>query len=168
MPARCGSPAIFARTSSTFNLRTESVDYQIITNNYTVNWFTGLPGGSGPTFQVVGLDFSNPANYHYRGFFEDYLTAKGEDWQGRLDSEYEPAGLDWLPKIQAGLRYVDRDADRTRRSPLLMPTPADLRHPDQRRAAGLSAVQLRVPRRQPQTVAAHLAGADIRTACGTI
>ena len=103
----------FARTSSTFNLRTESVDYQIAPNNYTVNWFTGLPGGSGPTFQVVGLDVTDPANYQYRGFFEDYLTAKGKDWQGRLDAEYEPAGLDWLPKIQAGVRYVDRDADRT-------------------------------------------------------
>jgi iron complex outermembrane receptor protein len=103
----------FARTSSTFNLRTESVDYQIVPNNYTVNWFTGLPGGSGPTFQVVGLDVTDPANYQYRGFFEDYLTAKGKDWQGRLDAEYEPAGLDWLPKIQAGVRYVDRDADRT-------------------------------------------------------
>jgi TonB-dependent receptor len=102
-----------ARTSSRFDLRTESVDYQLNTNNFTVNWFTGLPGGSGPTFQIVGIDPSDPSLYTYRGFYEDYLTAKGKDWQGRLDAEYEPAGLDWLPRIQAGVRYVDRDATRT-------------------------------------------------------
>ena len=101
-----------ARTDSTFKLRTESVDYFVTTNNFTVNWFTGHPGGSGPTFEVVGLDFANPANYHYRGFFEDYLTAKGKDWQGRLDFEFTPRGIDFLPKIQWGVRYVDRDATR--------------------------------------------------------
>jgi iron complex outermembrane receptor protein len=99
-----------ARTDSKFKLRTESVDYSINTNQFTVNWDTGLPGGPGPTFEVVGLDFANPANYHYRGFFEDYLTAKGKDWQGRLDFEYEPHGIDFIPKISWGMRYVDRDA----------------------------------------------------------
>lgn len=101
-----------ARTDSTFKLRAESVDYYINTNNYTVNWFTGRPGGDGPTFETIGLDFSNPALYNYRGFFERYLVAKGDDWQARLDGEYEPAGLNWLPKIQAGVRYVTRDASR--------------------------------------------------------
>ena len=104
--------ADLARTSSVFDLRTESLDYEISTNQYTVNWFTGLPGDSGPTFQVVGLDFSNPANYNYRGFFEEYLKAKGKDWQGRLDFEYEPRSVSFLKKIQWGARYVDRDASR--------------------------------------------------------
>jgi iron complex outermembrane receptor protein len=104
--------ADLARTDSTFKLRTESVDYKINNNNLTVNWFTGRPGGTGPTIQVTGLDFANPANYNYRGFFEDYLTAKGKDWQGRLDFEFAPRGVDFLSKIQWGLRYVDRDASR--------------------------------------------------------
>jgi iron complex outermembrane receptor protein len=98
-----------ARTKSTFNLRTESVDYEITTNRYTVDWYTGPVGGYGPTFQVSGLDFSNPANYDYRGFFEDYLTAKGKDWQARLDFEWKP-GIDFLHNIQWGARFVDRDA----------------------------------------------------------
>jgi iron complex outermembrane receptor protein len=101
--------ADLARTSSTFNLRTESVDYEINTNNYSVDWYTGRPGGYGPTFQVNGLDFSNPANYTYRGFFEDYATAKGDDWQARLDFDYD-TGIAFIPKIQAGVRFVDRDA----------------------------------------------------------
>lgn len=104
--------ADLARTSSKFDLRTESVDYEINTNQYSVDFFTGLPGGSGPTFQVKGLDYANPAIYDYRGFYEEYLTAKGKDWQGRLDFEYEPGGSSFLTKIQWGARYVDRDASR--------------------------------------------------------
>ncbi|HVL78646.1 MAG TPA: TonB-dependent receptor [Sphingomicrobium sp.] len=99
-----------ARTDSQFDLRTESVDFEINRKNYSVDWFTGRVGGSGPTFRIRGLDPSNPANYNYRGFFEDHLTAEGDDWQARLDFEYEPAGLDFLPKIQWGVRYVDRNA----------------------------------------------------------
>lgn len=102
-----------ARTSSKFKLRAESVDFYINRNDYSVNWFTGEPGGSGPTFDVVELDFTNPANYNYRGFFERYEVAKGDDWQGRLDAEYKPSGLDWLPRIQFGARYTDRNASRT-------------------------------------------------------
>ncbi|TFI59688.1 TonB-dependent receptor [Sphingomonas parva] len=101
--------ADLARTDSTFDLRTESVDYEINTKAYSVDWFTGEVGGPGPTFAVRGLDFTNPGIYNYRGFFEDYLTAKGKDWQARLDLEYEP-GLSFIPKIQAGLRFVDRKA----------------------------------------------------------
>jgi TonB-dependent receptor len=105
--------ADLARTSSEFNLRTESVDFYINRNDYSVDWFTGTIGSEGPTFAVNGLDFSDPGNYAYRGFFEDYLTAKGDDWQGRLDAEYKPAGIDWLPVIQAGVRYTNRDASRS-------------------------------------------------------
>jgi TonB-dependent receptor len=102
-----------ARTTSKFKLRAESVDYYINRHDYTVNWFTGRPGGSGLTFDVVGLDFTDPANYNYRGFFERYEVAKGSDWQGRLDAEYKPAGLEWLPRVQFGARFTDRDASRT-------------------------------------------------------
>lgn len=100
-----------ARTESTFRLRAESVDYNLSTNDYSVNWFTGRPGGNGPTFEVVGIDFANPALYRYRGFFERYLVAKGDDWQARFDAEYEP-GIGWLPSLQAGVRYVTRTASR--------------------------------------------------------
>ena len=102
--------ADLAHTHSHFQLRTESVDYQIATHDYTVNWFTGYPDSTeGPTFQVVGLDPANAANYQYRGFYEDYHDPKGKDWQGRLDFEYDPH-INVIPKIQWGVRYVDRDA----------------------------------------------------------
>jgi TonB-dependent receptor len=98
-----------AHTTSHFALRTESVDYQLATKNYDVNFYNGEPGGYGPVFEVVGLDFSDPANYQYRGFFEDYSDPRGSDWQGRLDFEYDPQ-IALIPKIQAGIRYVDRAA----------------------------------------------------------
>ncbi|MGZ2410725.1 iron complex outermembrane recepter protein [Sphingomonas sp. F9_3S_D5_B_2] len=101
--------ADLAHTSSHFKLRTESIDYQIGTHDYDVNWYTGEPGGSGPTFEVVGLDPTDPSNYQYRGFFEDYSDPKGKDWQGRVDFEYDPH-LNFIPKIQWGVRYVDRKA----------------------------------------------------------
>jgi iron complex outermembrane receptor protein len=104
--------ADLARTDSTFRLRAESVDYGINNENFTLNWFTGRPGGDGPTLEIVGLDFENPANYNYRGFFERYLVAEGDDWQARFDAEYEP-GLAWLPNIQAGVRYTDRNSARS-------------------------------------------------------
>ena len=99
-----------ARTDSRFDLRTESVDFEINRKDYSVDWFTGRPGDDGPTFQVRGLDTTDPANYDYRGFYEDYLTAEGDDWQARLDFEYEPAGIDFIRNVQWGIRYVNRDA----------------------------------------------------------
>ena len=102
--------ADLARTDSRFDLRTESVDYEINNNDYSVDWFTGRPGGDGPTFQIRGLDPTDPSNYNYRGFYEDYLTAEGDDWQARLDFEYEPAGIDFIRNIQWGVRFVNRDS----------------------------------------------------------
>ncbi|HEY0044629.1 MAG TPA: TonB-dependent receptor [Allosphingosinicella sp.] len=102
-----------ARTTSKFRLETESVDYEINTNQYAVDYVIGSPRGPGPTFQVRGIDPANPAIYSYRGFYEDYLTAKGSDWQARLDFEYD-TGIEFLPKVEAGVRYVNRDASARR------------------------------------------------------
>jgi TonB-dependent receptor len=99
-----------AHTYSHFQLRTESVDFELNNNNYSVDWYTGYPGSDrGPTFQVVGIDPTDPANYDYRGFFEDHADPKGKDWQARLDFEYDPH-IAAIPKIQWGVRYVDRHA----------------------------------------------------------
>jgi TonB-dependent receptor len=99
-----------AHTYSHFQLRTESVDFELNNNDYSVDWYTGFPGSDkGPTFQVSGIDPTDPTNYDYRGFFEDYADPKGKDWQARLDFEYDPH-INLIPKIQWGVRYVDRRA----------------------------------------------------------
>lgn len=109
-----------ARTNSTFTGSTESVDYRLCPslpgNNdpfncgQTVNFVIGAPGQI-PSFNLVGFDPSNPNNYAFRGLFEENQQAKGKDWQGRLDFDYQ-TGLNFLPKLQWGVRYVDRDASR--------------------------------------------------------
>lgn len=103
-----------ARTDSTFTGSTESVDYVLCGGafncGHTVDFVIGAPGDI-PRFELVGFDPSNPANFAYRGLFEEAQQAKGDDWQGRLDFEYE-LGQPVLPKVQWGIRYVDRDAGR--------------------------------------------------------
>ncbi len=106
-----------ARTDSTFTGSTESVDYVLCPGpgepfncGQTVNFDIGAPGEI-PNFELVGFDPSNPANYAFRGLFEERQKAKGQDWQGRLDFEYQ-LGNTFLPKLQWGVRYVDRDASR--------------------------------------------------------
>lgn len=104
--------ADLARTTSKFADKTESVDWQLRSNdNLVVDWFTGLPGGDGPTFTVSGVDLTDINNYSYRGFYEEYQFADGDDWQARLDFEYD-TGITVLPKLQFGLRGVDRSASR--------------------------------------------------------
>ena len=118
-----------ARTSSTFKGSTESVDYRLCASRppgtngptdpgdrdpfncgQTVNFVIGAPGDI-PSFELANFDPSDPNNYAFRGLFEENQIAKGKDWQGRLDFEYQ-TGMSFLPKLQWGVRYVDRDASR--------------------------------------------------------
>ena len=100
-----------ARTDSTFTGSTESVDYAFVSPQ-TVNFDNNVGSDGGPEFSFANFDPANPANYTYRGFFEEAQVAHGDDWQGRLDVQYEPGGDSFVSRIEAGLRYVDRDAHR--------------------------------------------------------
>jgi iron complex outermembrane recepter protein len=97
--------ADLARTKSTFTGSTASVDYAFASPQ-TIDFDLETP-----TFTFENFDPSNPANYIYRGFYEENQVAKGSDWQARLDGEYQ-TGIEFLPKIQVGARYTDRDASR--------------------------------------------------------
>ena len=99
-----------ARTSSTFTGSTASVDYAL-THPYTIDAIQNVNGNQGPQVRIENFDPANPANYQYRGFYEEAQIAHGDDWQGRLDMQYEP-GIDFLNRIEAGVRYVHRDAHR--------------------------------------------------------
>jgi iron complex outermembrane recepter protein len=124
-----------ARSRSTFKGSTESVDYAFA-NRQTVNFNSGTPngGGGGPEFSFENFDPADPANYIFRGLFEEAQVSKGNDWQARLDGQYD-TGITWLPRIEAGLRYVDHKAHRefgsryanfeSRRIPISAITPLD-------------------------------------------
>jgi TonB-dependent receptor len=100
-----------AYTDSTFTGSTASVDFAFA-NRQTVNFDTNIEREvGGAQFNFVNFDQSNPANYIYRGFYEEAQQATGRDWQARLDASYE-TGWSALPEIQFGVRYTDREARR--------------------------------------------------------
>jgi TonB-dependent receptor len=104
-----------ARTVTEFNLNVDSFDTEIrgpvVVNANLDNASTNL----------TGVDLANPDTYRFLGLFERNLRATGDDWQGRLDAEYE-LGDGLLRSVQVGARYVTRDTgfdegDRFRGSP---------------------------------------------------
>jgi iron complex outermembrane receptor protein len=100
-----------ARTDSTFTGSTASIDYAFA-NPQTIVFDTNADSGDGgAVFSIPGFDAGNPANYIYRGFYEEAQQAEGKDWQARVDVTYE-TGMPWLTAVEAGVRYTDRDAHR--------------------------------------------------------
>ncbi|MCY7398968.1 MAG: TonB-dependent receptor [Sphingomonas bacterium] len=97
--------ADLARTTSKFTGSTSSVDYRVV-RGYTVNF-----DNETPEFSFDGFDPSNPANYLFQGYYEEEQVSKGDDWQFRMDADYD-TGVDFLPKLEAGFRFSDRDAHR--------------------------------------------------------
>ena len=101
-----------ARTHSRFTGSTASVDFRLASPQ-TVIFDNGLPngGGNGPEFSFENFDANNPANYIFQGFYEEAQVSEGDDWQARLDAEYETS-ISVIPTIELGIRYTDRDAHR--------------------------------------------------------
>ena len=100
-----------ARTISKFTGSTESVDFAVKDGGFgrcacTVNFDNTVP-----EFSFSNFDPEDPANYVFRGFYEQAQVSKGDDWQGRLDAEYD-SSISFLPKLETGIRYSDRDAHR--------------------------------------------------------
>lgn len=100
-----------ARTDTTFTGSTASVDYAT-RGPYNLDINFDVPrGDGGPEFNVIGFDPANPANYQYRGFYEEAQQARSKDWQLRTDVTYDlnDRGLE---QLQAGFRFTDRGAHR--------------------------------------------------------
>lgn len=96
-----------ARTSSKFTNSIYSFDTAYAApTTVTVN--TGLDGGN-PSFGFANVDPTAASTYIFRGFYDRQQIASGKDWQGRIDASYD-TGNDYITKIEAGFRYVDRDA----------------------------------------------------------
>lgn len=103
--------ADLARTDSTFTGSTASVDYHLSgPSNVNFDLDTDAKDG-GAAFDITNIDLSNPANYRFRGFYEEAQQSIGKDWQARVDVSYE-TGVNVLKKVEAGFRFTDRDASR--------------------------------------------------------
>ncbi len=100
-----------AYTDSTYTQQSANIDYAF-TRSPTRNVdFDIARGKGGGVFDFVDFDASDPNNYALRGLFDANFRATGKDWQARLDAEYD-MGLDFLPTLQAGVRFNTRDAAR--------------------------------------------------------
>lgn len=103
--------ADLAYTDSTFTGSTASVDFAFA-DRQTVTFDTDVEEeDGGAEFSFANFDPSNPANYVYRGFYEEAQQATGEDWQARVDFDYD-TGIAEVPEIEFGIRYTDREAHR--------------------------------------------------------
>ncbi|HEX8124004.1 MAG TPA: TonB-dependent receptor [Allosphingosinicella sp.] len=96
-----------ARTDSKFTGSTESVD-RIFRGQATTSVDFDLRT---PQFTINNFDATNPANYFFDGLYEEAQVSKGDDYQARLDAEYE-FGDGLLRRLQVGARYTTRDAHR--------------------------------------------------------
>jgi TonB-dependent receptor len=54
---------------------------------------------------------NNPANQVFEGLYEEAQVSEGEDYQARIDSEYE-LDLSFLRSVELGARYSSRNAHR--------------------------------------------------------
>lgn len=96
-----------ARTDSRFTGSTESVDRFFLGRETTAVDFDLRT----PQFTIRNFDVTNPANYEFGGLYEEAQVSEGDDWQARVDAEYD-FDDSFIRSIQAGLRYTTRDAHR--------------------------------------------------------
>ncbi len=100
-----------AYTNSRYTEHQANIDYAFASSP-TRNVAFDISGNhGGGAFEFVNFNAADPANYLLRGLFDRQFRAEGQDVQARVDAEYE-TGIPFLPRIQAGFRFNDRDAAR--------------------------------------------------------
>ncbi len=120
-PGRLKLSADVAYTDSSYTERQMNIDYAF-SSSPVRNVQFDMPGGEGGgTFDFLDFNAADAGNYLLRGLFDRQFRAEGKDVQARVDAEYE-TDIAFLPKLQAGFRFNDRDAARysgQRYAPLL-------------------------------------------------
>lgn len=114
-----------AYTDSTYTFDLVNIDHAFRTSPVRNVVFEADGGDGGPTLDFVNFDITDPANFLSRGFFQEYLVVSGKDIQARADAQYEFNG-GFLRRIQAGVRYNDRDATRDRGAAYIFNLPAGI------------------------------------------
>ncbi|HEX8444138.1 MAG TPA: TonB-dependent receptor [Allosphingosinicella sp.] len=99
--------ADLARTDSRFTGSTESVDRRYCPNGSTIDFDLETP-----QFTVSNCDLNDPANQFFEGLFEEDQVSEGDDYQARIDAQYEFGDESFLRSVQVGARLTDRDAHR--------------------------------------------------------
>lgn len=101
-----------AYTDSTYSFTNANVDYAFASNPVIDVVFEANKDG-GPSQVFRNFSITDPANFISRGLFQENLVVNGKDWQARTDVSYEFDG-GFIKRLQAGVRYGDRNAGRDR------------------------------------------------------
>lgn len=107
--------ADIAYTDSTYTQKAANIDFAAASSPVRDVSFDVPRGVGGPSFSYRDFDVTNPANFIYRGLFEENLRVDGDDIQARADVEWETK-LPLVTRLQFGVRYDDRTAARRRGS----------------------------------------------------
>ncbi len=102
--------ADLAYTDSQWTADLVNVDYAFADSPVREVVFEAEEDG-GPTQYFVDYDLTDPANFISRGLYQEHLEVTGKDWQARGDISYE-LGEGFLQRLQAGVRFGNRDAGR--------------------------------------------------------
>lgn len=97
----------FAYSKSNYRDQAHSLD-SALTSAPTVK--VDFINNGGAAFSYPDFDFSNPANYIWRGYYEKDYRVNGKGWQWRTDLTLEP-DLPLLRKLQFGYRVTNRNAN---------------------------------------------------------
>jgi TonB-dependent receptor len=99
-----------AYTNSKYTADLVNVDYATVgVPTHVANFNVAQDGG--PSQSFVNYSITDPANFVARGLYQELTVVSGKDWQARADVSYD---ADWgfLKRLQAGIRYDNRDAAR--------------------------------------------------------
>jgi iron complex outermembrane receptor protein len=99
-----------AYTNSKYTADLVNVDYATVGSPSHISYFDVSQDG-GPSQTFINYNIADPANFISRGLYQELTVVSGKEWQARADVSYD---LDWgfLKRLQAGVRYNDRDAAR--------------------------------------------------------
>uniref|UniRef100_UPI0035CAEBE9 TonB-dependent receptor n=1 Tax=uncultured Sphingomonas sp. TaxID=158754 RepID=UPI0035CAEBE9 len=99
-----------AYTNSKYTADLVNVDYATVGSPTHTSYFNVAEDG-GPSQTFLNYNITNPANFISRGLYQELTVVSGKDWQARADVTYD-LDLGFLKRLQAGVRYDNRDAAR--------------------------------------------------------
>ncbi len=112
-----------AYTDSTYMLNAVNIDYAFASSPARNVVFEAPGDVGGPSFNFINFDVTDAANYISRGLYQERLVVRGKDIQARTDLRYS-FDDGFLKRIDVGLRFNDRDANRDRGAPYIWNLPS--------------------------------------------
>ncbi|PCD03115.1 TonB-dependent receptor [Sphingomonas spermidinifaciens] len=114
-----------AYTDSKYTFDLVNIDHAFASSPVRDVVFEVEGNDGGPSLSFRDFDVTDPNNFLSRGFFQENLVVTGKDIQARADAQYD-FDSGFIKRIQAGVRFNDRDATRDRGSAYIFNLPAGI------------------------------------------